>query len=120
MGFWAYLIGIFVGGAICAWACADPGDLVSVAYGGVNHLSFASGPDRALNAFMAATIGFENFASGAAVSAWSPISRHCAICASPPVQYALISAGASVVSRFITGTSAGALISPRAVCSSIC
>jgi PAT family beta-lactamase induction signal transducer AmpG len=40
----------------------------------------------------------------------SPISRRCATCASTASQYALISAGASIVGRFATGTTAGGLI----------
>jgi PAT family beta-lactamase induction signal transducer AmpG len=59
---------------------------------------------------MAAAIGFENFASGyggvVVVAYFSALTdlRYTA------AQYALISAAASVVGRFLTGTTAGALI----------
>jgi PAT family beta-lactamase induction signal transducer AmpG len=62
------------------------------------------------NGGMAGAIGFENFASGiggvTVVAYFSALTdlRFTA------AQYALISAAASIVGRFVTGTSAGALV----------
>src|SRR3546814_10125034 len=59
---------------------------------------------------MAGAIGFENFASG--VGGVTVVAYFSALCdlRFTASQYALISAAASVVGRFLTGTSAGALI----------
>ena len=59
---------------------------------------------------MAGAIGFENFASG--VGGVTVVAYFSALCdlRYTATQYALISAGASVIGRLITGTSAGALI----------
>src|SRR3546814_11844285 len=59
---------------------------------------------------MAGAIGFENFASG--VGGVTVVAYFSALCdlRFTASQYALISAAASVVARFLTGTSAGALI----------
>src|SRR3546814_3680671 len=58
---------------------------------------------------MAGAIGFENFASG--VGGVTVVAYFSALCdlRFTASQYALISAAASVVGRFLTGTSAGAL-----------
>ena len=59
---------------------------------------------------MAGAIGFENFASGyAGVVIVAYFSALCDL-RFTGAQYALISAGASVVGRFLTGTTAGGLI----------
>src|SRR3546814_18986165 len=59
---------------------------------------------------MAGAIGFENFASG--VGGVTVVAYFSALCdlRFTASQYALISAAARVVGRFLTGTSAGALI----------
>ena len=59
---------------------------------------------------MAAAIGFENFASG--IGGVTVVAYFSALCdlRYTAAQYALISAAASIVGRFLTGTSAGALI----------
>src|SRR3546814_1018571 len=59
---------------------------------------------------MAGAIGFENFASG--VGGVTVVAYFSALCdlRFTASQYALISAAASVVGRFLTGTSAGPLI----------
>jgi PAT family beta-lactamase induction signal transducer AmpG len=59
---------------------------------------------------MGAAIGFENIASG--YGGVVVIAYFSALCdlRFTASQYALISAGASVIGRFLTGTTAGALI----------
>ncbi len=62
------------------------------------------------NIGMAAAIGFENFASGyGGVVVVAYFSALCDL-RFTAAQYALISAGASIVGRFLTGTTAGSLI----------
>ena len=111
MGFWAYLIGIFVGGAMYARMGVRRSVIWCLWLMAVSNLSFAGLAQIGhSNAFMAAAIGFENFASGAGgVCVVAYFSALCDLRFTAS-QYALISAGASVVGRFITGTSAGALI----------
>ncbi len=110
-GFWAYLIGIFVGGVIYARMGLKRSVMVSLWLMAVSNLSFAG--LAALghsNAGMAGAIGFENFASGiggVTVVAYFSALSDLRFTAS---QYALISAAASVVGRFLTGTTAGRLI----------
>ena len=59
---------------------------------------------------MAGAIGFENFASG--IGGVTVVAYFSALCdlRFTASQYALISAAASIVGRFLTGTSAGALV----------
>lgn len=111
LGFWAYLAGIFVGGVLYARLGLKRSVLVSLVLMAVSNFSFAvlasSGHS---NIGMAGAIGFENFASGiggvTVVAYFSALTdlRFTA------AQYALISAASSVVGRFVTGTTAGALI----------
>jgi len=111
VGFWALLIGVFVGGIIYARLGMKRSVLISLILMAISNLSFAG---LALaghsNAAMAGAIGFENFASGiggvTVVAYFSALTdlRFTA------AQYALISAAASIVGRFVSGTSAGALI----------
>lgn len=111
MGFWAYLIGIFVGGILYARLGVHRSVLLSLLLMAVSNLSFAGlAMIGHSNWAMAAAIGFENIASGiggVTVVAWFSALCDLRFTAS---QYALISAGASVVGRLATGTSAGALI----------
>jgi PAT family beta-lactamase induction signal transducer AmpG len=111
VGFWAYLIGIFVGGILYAQLGMKRSVLVSLILMAVSNFSFAilaaSGHS---NVGMAGAIGFENFASGiggVTVVAYFSALTDLRFTAS---QYALISAAASIVGRFLTGTTAGALI----------
>jgi PAT family beta-lactamase induction signal transducer AmpG len=111
VGFWAYLIGIFVGGILYAQLGMKRSVLISLILMAVSNFSFAllavSGHS---NPGMAGAIGFENFASGiggVTVVAYFSALTDLRFTAS---QYALISAAASVVGRFLTGTTAGALI----------
>ncbi|MBX9731088.1 MAG: MFS transporter [Sphingomonas sp.] len=111
IGFIAYLIGIFVGGILYARLGMKRSVLISLVLMMVSNLSFAG---LALvghsNLGMASSIGFENFSSGiggVTVVAYFSALTNARFTAA---QYALISAAASVVGRFLTGTTAGALI----------
>jgi len=78
---------------------------------GISNLSFAVlAAAGHSNIGMAGAIGFENIASGyGGVVVVAYFSALCDL-RFTAAQYALISAGASVVGRFATGTTAGALI----------
>lgn len=111
VGFWALIIGVFVGGVIYARLGLKKSVLISLVLMAISNLSFAflaaSGKS---NLGMAAAIGFENFASGyGGVVVVAYFSALCDL-RFTAAQYALISASASIVGRFLTGTTAGALI----------
>ena len=111
VGFWAYLIGIFIGGILYAQLGMKRSVLISLFLMAVSNFSFAllamSGHS---NMGMAGAIGFENIASG--IGGVCVVAYFSALCdlRFTASQYALISAAASVVGRFLTGTTAGALI----------
>jgi PAT family beta-lactamase induction signal transducer AmpG len=111
LGFWAYLIGIFVGGFLYTRMGMKRSVLLALVLMMVSNLSFAGLAAAGHSDLgMAGAIGFENFSSGfggvAVVAYFSALTdlRFTA------AQYALISAAASIVGRLVTGTSAGALI----------
>ncbi len=111
IGFWAYLIGIFIGGIVYAKLGLKRSVLIALVLMGISNLSFAGlaavGHD---NWGMAGAIGFENIASGfGGVVVTAYFSALCNLNFTA-AQYALISAGSSVVGRFVTGTTAGGLI----------
>jgi len=111
VGFWALIVGVFVGGVLYARLGLKHSVLIALVLMAVSNLSFAAlaatGPS---NLGMAGAIGFENFASGyGGVVVVAYFSALCDL-RFTAAQYALISAGASIVGRFVTGTSAGALI----------
>lgn len=111
IGFWAFLIGIFVGGVLYSRLGMKRSVLISLMLMGVSNLSFAllAAADKT-NLGLAATFMFENFASGiggVTVVAYFAALTDLRFTAS---QYALISAAASVVGRVLTGTTAGALV----------
>ncbi len=111
VGFFAYLIGIFIGGFLYAGIGMKRSVLVSLVLMAVSNLSFAwlaaVGHSNELLAF---TIGFENIASGiGGVVVVAYLSALCNL-SFTATQFALLSAAASVVGRLITGTSAGAMI----------
>jgi len=110
-GFWAYLAGIFIGGMLYTRIGMKRSVLLSLVLMGVSNLSFAG--LAALghsNWGLAGAIGFENLASGiGGVTVTAYLSALCDL-RYTAAQYALLSAGASVVGRLLTGTSAGALI----------
>ena len=111
VGFWAYLIGIFVGGVLYAKMGMKRSVLLSLILMGVSNATFAflamAGHS---NYGLAACIGFENFASG--IGGVVVVAYFSALCnlQFTASQYALISAAASVVGRVLTGTTAGALV----------
>ena len=109
VGFWAYLIGIFVGGVIYAKIGLKRSVLLALILMAVSNLSFALlAAAGHSNIGMAGAIGFENFASGyGGVVVVAYFSALCDL-RFTAAQYALISAGASVVGRFLTGTTPGA------------
>ncbi len=111
VGFWALLIGVFVGGLLYARLGMKRSVLISLVLMAVSNLSFAG--LAALghsNWGLAGAIGFENFSSGiggvTVVAYFSALTdlRFTA------AQYALISAAASIVGRILSGTTAGALV----------
>lgn len=111
VGFWAYLIGIFVGGALYERLGLKRSVLLALLLMGVSNLSFALlAAAGHSNAGLATAIGFENAASGyggVVVVAYFSALTNLQFTAA---QYALISAAASVVGRLVTGTTAGQMI----------
>ena len=111
VGFWAYLIGIFIGGILYAQLGMKRSVMVSLILMAVSNFGFAllamAGHS---NWGMASAIGFENVASG--IGGVCVVAYFSALCdlRFTAAQYALISAAASIVGRFLTGTTAGALI----------
>jgi MFS transporter, PAT family, beta-lactamase induction signal transducer AmpG len=111
VGFWAYLIGIFVGGVMYSKLGMKRSVLISLILMGVSNFTFALLAQAGhSNAGLAGAIGFENFASG--IGGVTVVAYFSALCdlRFTASQYALISAAASIVGRFVTGTSAGALV----------
>ncbi|OYY91371.1 MAG: MFS transporter [Sphingomonas sp. 28-66-16] len=111
VGFWAYLIGIFVGGALYARLGMKTSVLLSLILMAVSNASFAilAGAGHS-NWGLAGAIGFENFASG--IGGVTVIAYFAALCdlRYTASQYALISAASSVVGRLLTATTAGAMV----------
>ncbi len=111
MGFWAYLIGVFIGGILYTRMGLRRSVLLSLILMAVSNLSFAGLAAAGHNNWaMAAAIGFENIASGiggVCLVAYFSVLCDLRFTAS---QYAMISAAASIVGRFLTGTTAGGLI----------
>ena len=111
VGFWAYLIGIFIGGVLYSKMGMKRSVMVSLILMAVSNFSFAllAGSGHS-NYGMAGAIGFENIASG--IGGVCVVAYFSALCdlRFTAAQYALISAAASVVGRILTGTTAGALI----------
>lgn len=111
VGFWAYLIGVFIGGVAYAKLGLKRSVLVALILMAVSNLSFAGlAAAGHSNWGMAGAIGFENIASGyGGVVVVAYFSALCDL-RFTAAQYALISAAASIVGRVLTGTTAGALI----------
>lgn len=111
VGFWAYLIGVFIGGVAYARMGLKRSVLLALVLMAVSNLSFAAlAAAGHSNLGMAGAIGFENIASGyGGVVVVAYFSALCDL-RYTAAQYALISASASVVGRFATGTTAGGLI----------
>jgi len=111
IGFWAFLIGIFVGGVVYERFGMKRSVMVSLILMAVSNVSFAAlAAAGHSNGGMAAAIGFENFASG--LGGVTVVAYFSALCdlRFTASQYALISAAASVLGRFASGTMAGGLI----------
>jgi len=111
MGFFAYLAGIFVGGVMYSSMGMKRSVLVSLILMAVSNLSFAAlAAYGHSNIGMAGAIGFENVASG--IGGVAVVAYMSALCnlRFTATQYALLSALASIAGRFLTGTTAGALI----------
>lgn len=111
IGFWALIVGVFVGGILYARLGLKRSVLIALILMAISNLSFAGlAAAGHSNVGMAAAIGFENFASGyGGVVVVAYFSALCDL-RFTAAQYALISAGASIVGRFLTGTTAGSLI----------
>ena len=111
VGFWAYLIGIFIGGALYSALGMQRSVLLSLVLMAVSNASFAvlAGAGHS-NWGLAGAIGFENIASG--IGGVTVIAYFAALCdlRFTASQYALISAASSVVGRLLTATTAGALV----------
>ncbi|MCP8890991.1 AmpG family muropeptide MFS transporter [Sphingomonas faeni] len=111
VGFWAYLVGIFVGGALYARLGLKRAVLLSLVLMAVSNASFALLASAGhSNEGLAAAIGFENIASG--IGGVTVIAYFSALCdlRFTAAQYALISAASSVVGRLLTATTAGGLV----------
>jgi MFS transporter, PAT family, beta-lactamase induction signal transducer AmpG len=111
VGFWAYLIGIFIGGILYTRLGMKRSVMVSLILMAVSNFGFALLAQAGhSNEGMAAAIGFENIASG--IGGVCVVAYFSALCdlRFTAAQYALISAAASIVGRFLTGTTAGGLI----------
>jgi len=111
VGFWAFLVGIFVGGLIFGRWGLQRSVLLALVLMAISNLSFAAlAAAGHSNLGLAAAIGFENFASGyGGVVVVAYFSALCNL-QFTAAQYALISAAASVIGRVLTGTTAGSLI----------
>ena len=111
IGFAALLAGVFVGATMYAAMGMKRSVFVSLVLMAVSNLSFAALASYGhSNIGMAAAIGFENFASGiGGVAVVAYLSALCNL-RYTATQYALLSALASIAGRFLTGTTAGALI----------
>ncbi len=111
VGFFALMIGIFVGGIIYARFGMKKAVLVSLLLMGISNLSFAvlASIDRSVP-MMAFTMGFESFASG--VGGVAIVAFLSAVCnlQFTATQFAMLSAAAAILGRFLTGSLAGRLI----------
>ncbi len=111
LGFWALLIGVFVGGMLYARMGMKRSVLLSLVLMAVSNFSFAGlAAAGHSNWGMAGAIGFENFASGiGGVCVVAYLSALCNL-KFTATHFALLSAAASILGRFLTGTTAGSLI----------
>jgi PAT family beta-lactamase induction signal transducer AmpG len=110
-GLVALLVGVFVGGILYTRLGLKRSVLVSLILMAVSNLSFAALAQAGHSNFgMAAAIGFENFSSGiGGVAVVAYLSALCDL-RFTATQFALLSAAASVLGRFVSGTTAGAMI----------
>lgn len=111
VGFACLLIGIFVGGIIYARWGMKQAVMISLLLMGISNLSFAVLAEMGRSVpMMAFTMGFENFASG--VGGVAVVAFLSAVCSLrfTATQFAMLSAAAAIVGRFLTGSLAGRLI----------
>jgi MFS transporter, PAT family, beta-lactamase induction signal transducer AmpG len=111
VGFWAFLVGIFIGGVAYAKLGLKHSVMIALVLMCISNLSFAVLAEMGHNNWgMAGAIGFENLASGyGGVVVTAYFSALCNL-RFTATQYALISAAASIVGRVLTGATAGGLI----------
>jgi PAT family beta-lactamase induction signal transducer AmpG len=111
VGFVTLLVGVFVGGILYAKLGMKRSVLISLVLMAISNFGFAAlAAAGHTNIGMAVVIGFENFASGiGGVTVVAYLSALCNL-RFTATQYALLSALASIAGRFLTGTTAGALI----------
>lgn len=111
LGFWALLAGVFVGGILYAKLGMKRSVLLSLLLMAVSNFSFAGlAAAGHSNIGMAAAIGFENFASGIGGVCVVAYLSALADLRFTATHFALFSAAASILGRFLTGTSAGEMI----------
>jgi len=110
-GFWAYLIGIFIGGILYVRMGLKRSVLLSLWLMAISNLSFAGLAAVGHTSLgLGAAIGFENLASGfGGVVVVAYFSALCDL-RYTATHFALLSAAASVLGRVLTGTTAGHLI----------
>ena len=110
-GFIAFLVGIFIGGIMYARMGLKHSVLLSLILMAVSNFSFAAlAYVGHSNLGLAATMGFENVASGiGGVTVVAYLSALCNL-RFTATQYALLSALASIAGRVLSGTTAGALM----------
>lgn len=111
VGFVALLVGIFVGGIMYARLGMKRSVLISLVLMAVSNVSFAALASVGhSNTGMALAMGFENFASGiGGVCVVAYLSALCNL-SFTATQFAMLSAAASILGRFLSGTTAGAAI----------
>ncbi|MBW6525894.1 MFS transporter [Sphingomonas sp. RHCKR7] len=111
VGFWAFLIGIFIGGWLYARLGMKRSVLLSLVLMAVSNVSFALlAAAGHSNIGLAGAMVFENVASG--IGGVTVVAYFSALCdlRFTAAQYALISAASSIVGRVVTGTTAGSLV----------
>lgn len=111
VGFLCLMIGIFAGGIVYARWGMKRAVFVSLLLMGISNLSFAFLAEMGRSvAMMAFTMGFENFASG--VGGVAVVAFLSAVCnlRFTATQFAMLSAAAAILGRFLTGSLAGRLI----------
>jgi MFS transporter, PAT family, beta-lactamase induction signal transducer AmpG len=111
VGFICLLVGIFVGGIVYARWGVKRAVMISLVLMGISNFSFAILAEIGRSVpMMAFTMGFENFASG--VGGVAVVAFLSAVCSLrfTATQFALLSAAAAIVGRFLTGSLAGRMI----------
>ncbi|HMG47291.1 MAG TPA: MFS transporter [Allosphingosinicella sp.] len=111
VGFACLMIGIFVGGIVYARWGMKRAVMISLLLMGISNVSFAVLAEMGRSVpMMAFTMGFENFASG--VGGVAVVAFLSAVCSLrfTATQFAMLSAAAAIVGRFLTGSLAGRLI----------